>query len=215
MDNLNDSMSLERRNRKREIDRQSATRKRLRAKGIDVPLLNPVRPRGLVDCSRWVHIDGTMARIELANGKGFAVVDSIDAPLASRYLWCLQKGRRGVSYAASREHGTRKKLYLHHLIHGQPAPGVLVDHRDRDGLNCRRENLRSATYAQNSVNSVFGNGRYKGVSLVGKRRWHTTVANIHIGTFASPEEAARAYDRELVRLYGDFARTNFPVEGSQ
>lgn len=32
---------------------------------------------------------------------------------------------------------------------------------------------------------------------------------VHIGTYASKEEAARAYDRMAVKLNGKFARTNF------
>ncbi|MEN6337259.1 MAG: AP2 domain-containing protein [Phycisphaerales bacterium] len=59
--------------------------------------------------------------------------------------------------------------------------------------------------------------RFKGVwfeKRVGK--WRATIhikgKSIWIGHFATEEEAARAYDRRAVELFGEFARLNFPEE---
>src|SRR5688572_1565148 len=82
-----------------------------------------------------------------------------------------------TKYAVAKLHG--KTTYLHRLIMQAPA-GMEVDHRDGNGLNNRRENLRLVTRTQNLFNPH--NRRlpqcgYRGVSPEGKR-W---VARAQLG----------------------------------
>jgi len=62
------------------------------------------------------------------------------------------------------------------------------------------------------VYSVAGSGRYKGP------RWYASICfqgrTTYIGTFKSDEEAARAYDAHAMRLFGEFAMLNFPVQNT-
>lgn len=87
----------------------------------------------------------------------------------------------------------------------------LVDHRDGNGLNNTRENLRLATHAQNVWNSAVQKRNKlgtKGVSQVGRK----FVAQIgikgkprYLGVFSTVEEAQAAY-MDAARLhYGEFA----------
>lgn len=50
-----------------------------------------------------------------------------------------------------------------------------------------------------------------------KGRWRVMIRfqgrNFHLGRFRNIEDAARAYDSESRKLYGQFARTNFGREG--
>lgn len=94
-------------------------------------------------------------------------------------------------------------------------PTAPIDHHDLNRSNNRIENLREATTSQNRLNCpVPKNSRsgFKGVKPHGKR-WVARIPDKgktrHIGTFATPEEAARAYDRECRLLHGDFSNTNF------
>lgn len=91
-----------------------------------------------------------------------------------------------------------------------------VDHRDGDGLNNQRHNLRIATSSQNQGNQCKTQGRtsrFKGVSWA--KRHGKWVAQIQVkrrsknlGYFRREEEAAAAYDQAALRFFGEFARLN-------
>jgi len=95
-----------------------------------------------------------------------------------------------------------------------------VDHRSRDVRDNRRRNLRPATSAQNARNRSIGSTNksgFKGVSLRKDRgTWLAAIGFegrvLKLGTFAAAEDAARAYDAAALRLFGEFAVLNFPVD---
>lgn len=155
------------------------------------------------------------AAIRLSRGK-HALVDPADADrVMAAGPWSAWLNKK-TWYAASNTFG-----YLHHFILGI-NDGALVDHRNMDGLDCRRENLRRATPSQNVCNRrkrCYEGGvssKFKGVDLhVG--RWRAQIAKDgvrrHLGLFDSEEDAARAYDAAARDLHGEFARLNFPEPG--
>ena len=104
--------------------------------------------------------------------------------------------------------------YLHNFLTGLPY----VDHRNGNGLDNQRANLRESTHAQNMANSrrrKDNTSGFKGVSQERRTgRWVAQIQrgghNFHLGTFGSPEDAARAYDAKAAELFGEFARPNFP-----
>jgi hypothetical protein len=93
---------------------------------------------------------------------------------------------------------------------------VEVDHIDGDGLNNRRSILRLATRTQirrNSKRPSNNTSGWKGVLWdKAKRKWRARICvnNIKksLGRFHTKEEAAYAYDRTAIRLFGQFARVN-------
>ena len=164
------------------------------------------------------YVLGIVRRVPLSRGR-FALVDAEDFRRVMKKKWSLQHSESGHLYAHTtyrKANGRWSKLLLHRFILHAPA-GVLVDHKNRDGLDCSRANLRFATYSQNAGNSVSsrGSSRFKGVSWA--RRdcvWaaHIRVANrpVWLGCFSSEHEAALAYDAAARQHFGEFARTNFP-----
>ncbi len=98
---------------------------------------------------------------------------------------------------------------MHRLIMDCPD-GMDVDHINGDGLDNRRENLRIVTRSQNLRNrKTFKNSKsgFKGVifnPVNGK--WK---AIINLGTFDTSEEAAKAYDEAIKKLFGPLAKPNF------
>jgi hypothetical protein len=150
--------------------------------------------------------------MEIAVHGGFtATVDDADAPRVMRYKWHLCNGYAARSY---RENGTVKTQYLHHCILGGFA---LVDHEDRNRLNNRRKNLRSATQSQNSANSVRVNRKtistLKGTRYDKRRhKWEARLGfqgkRLNLGYFLTEQEAADAYDVAAKAAFGDYARIN-------
>jgi hypothetical protein len=158
--------------------------------------------------------------IPLTQGK-FAIVDADDYDWLNRYKWCVAK-KRHIFYAARRTNG--EKISMHRVIMGA-TKGLLIDHKDGDGLNNRKSNLRLCTIAQNNRNSrpwQNSTSKYKGVSWSKScRKWQARIRpnrrTIYLGLFDNEIEAAVAYDRKAEELFGEFAYLNFPLrqENSQ
>jgi hypothetical protein len=102
----------------------------------------------------------------------------------------------------------RRWEYVHRVIflyhHGYLPPAV--DHRNRIKVDNRIENLRAANCRKYKGKT----SRFKGVVFdknLGKFTTH--VGGRHIGVFTDEVEAARAYDAEAKKEFGEFACTNF------
>lgn len=100
---------------------------------------------------------------------------------------------------------------LSHFIVGKPPPGHVVDHINHNGLDNRRENLRTVTMSFNSQNKRKrpSASRYRGVKRSRYRtKWSASCAAIELGTYDTEEEAAAAYDRAALHRWGPAAQTN-------
>lgn len=155
--------------------------------------------------------------------KGYtAMVDADMYPILSRRKWSVQlNGPRAYAVRSDGPFGKQKHIYMHHQV--LPLKdGFTVDHVNSNTpflvLDERRINLRYATKLQQQFNrrkTNSGSSKHKGVYLkMGRRKW---VANIkingktkYLGSFASQEDAGRAYDAAAEKLHGDFFRPNFP-----
>ena len=155
--------------------------------------------------------------ILLSRGK-VAIVDDADFEWLSRYRWCLLHTSHGDYGMRSEAPGHRcnRKVLMHREIMG--FPDGEVDHKDRNGLNNQRSNLRVCSSEQNKWNTRRRKDNCSGYKGVGwskcARKW---VARIrfhrkcyHLGVFTDPAEAARVYDDAAQNLFGEFARLNFP-----
>ncbi len=154
-----------------------------------------------------------MIKILLTNSEKFAIIDDRDFSKVKDRQWCLADGNH------VRSANGVPQIFLHHLIAGMPPPGKMSDHKNTNGLDNRRRNLRFTTCSGNSCNrgkqknntsgfkGVFWNKSHEkwGVSI-GVRRKYT-----FIGYFSDPIEAAKAYDAAAKKHHGRFARPNFPM----
>ena len=165
-------------------------------------------------------IEIVMHKILLTKGL-YAVVDGSDADLINSLGWNWQASKSHYTdthYAASyrpRANGEFRAIYMHRLILGVTDPDIDVDHRDGNGLNNCRSNLRLCNASQNAANMAKPRGalsQYKGVHRCAGK-WRAQITHLgkrhHLGYFVGESDAARAYDAAARALFGEFARTNF------
>lgn len=93
--------------------------------------------------------------------------------------------------------------------------GKEVDHKNRNKLDNRKENLRLCSRAENAINTPQkkGSSRYRGVKWDHTRnKWYVSLkfngTSYFVGRFKDEDEAALAYNKEAVKLHGEFARLN-------
>lgn len=157
-------------------------------------------------------------RILLSQSK-VALVDDRDFEWLSQWKWHAHCGPSGKWYAL-RWDGPKGRRVLRRM-HREIAAicGMReVDHKDLDGLNNQRHNLRPCSHSQNAANRAaykINTSGFKGVFWHPKNR--TWFAQIrvnkrakYLGCFEDKVQAAKAYDNAALKYFGNFARLNFP-----
>jgi hypothetical protein len=152
-----------------------------------------------------------MMEVKLSNGMA-AIVDDSDFPAVSAFKWHAFKDG-GRVYARARKNNRR--FFMHSLIVG--SNGGEIDHRNGDGLDNRRCNLRTVSHSLNQANrkASAGASKYKGVTWCKRKRlWQSRICvegrSRWIGYFRDEMAAARAYDSAAIQAWGEYARPNFP-----
>lgn len=149
-----------------------------------------------IDCERIaLHTrDGSVC--------AWAVVDVADFPHLSARPWCLSPNGYALGGFRHLKHGGR--ITMHRFVLGlEPGDGLEVDHINRNRLDNRRANLRICTRAENGQNVPGRPGaasRFRGVfystDAYRTKPWRARVRlngrNVHVGYFASEEEAGVA-----------------------
>jgi len=158
-----------------------------------------------------------MKIIELTQGK-VTIVDDEDFEYLNQFKWYAMEKRRGDFYALRgrrrSEKGSRQ-IYMAREIMNNPK-GLLVDHRDHNTLDNRKENLRICTKAENCRNQRKQNGCssvHKGVSWhIRRKKWQGKIKvngkTIYLGFFVDEDDAARAYNASARKYFGFYACLN-------
>jgi hypothetical protein len=151
-------------------------------------------------------------------GKYFAQVDDDMFDQLIKIRWSATRHKSSKTIYAQTVQCKGKTIPMHRMIMMVTDPKIWVDHKDRDGLNNQKSNLRIATRSQNKVNTLpSGKSKYMGVCWNKKdKRWQAAVVKdgvtYYVGQFKDEKMAALAYDAKAKELHGDFANLNFPNE---
>ena len=140
-----------------------------------------------------------------------ALVDDADFELVNQYAWCAVSISKNTLYASARING--RNVLMHRLLVGDFWPKV--DHKDRNGLNNQRLNLRDGSDGKNEQNgpSQGGSSDYKGVSWdTTREKWlagiKTDGHHVYLGRFDTEVEAAIAYNEAAIAAWGEYAYLN-------
>ena len=156
------------------------------------------------------------------NKDDIILVDDEDYEWASKFFWySVDRPASNTTYARTfiTMYGKRSRFYLHQLVidhmYGYDDETDLeIDHKNRIGLDNRRSNLRLIDHNLNIHNSANRKGtssKYRGVrsntcDTCRGKPWRAYIRTrtklYHLGVFDDEKDAARAYNKRALAIYG-------------
>lgn len=143
----------------------------------------------------------------------FSFVDDEDYIWLNQWKWCATANNHGIYYAV-RCIGNNKFVRMHRLIM-QATERQEIDHRNGNGLDNQKDNLRFCTHSQNMFNMKprSGTSSYKGVYWdKTNKKWRVQITvggkARTFGRHTNEIDAARIYNGMAKKYFGEFARLN-------
>jgi hypothetical protein len=141
------------------------------------------------------------------NPKCIVMIDKEDYEKVKDYKWSTTNINRVASY---------KVGLLSRFVMGITDPKIEVDHKFHNTLDNRKKYLRPCSKSENQANAYIrldNISGYKGVMLYPQnKKWTSQVRFnkkcLNLGYFNTKEEAAKAYNKKAVELFGEFAFIN-------
>jgi hypothetical protein len=167
-------------------------------------------------------LDGVRCRRIPLTQNQYTIVDANEYGRLMHWFWFAHKRvtRKGTLFyafrgvAESKTHKVQMISMTSEVLRVEPK--TKIDHKDRNPLNNTKSNLRICTHKENARNASVRSDNtsgYKGVSyhkLINK--WAAQIFYNHkqhnLGFFKNKIEAARAYNKEAKRVFGEFAVLN-------
>lgn len=136
--------------------------------------------------------------IELTQGKQ-AIIDDRDYESLRRFKWYAHRDHNTWYAVRCGPKKIKPRLFIgmHHAILGKPLPGFEIDHKNRNGLDNRRANLRVVTRTVNMQNKGRQRNNASGITGVAwfkpTQKWHAKIdahgKRISLGYFDNIEAA--------------------------
>jgi len=156
-----------------------------------------------------------MAEIPLTQNKT-AIIDDCDLIEIGKHKWCAGcYDGKWYAVRGTYNNGVKRNVFMHRQL-TSAIKGQQVDHKDGNGLNNSRDNLRFSTQQQNVFNqrpTGKGTSKYKGVSWdKSSNSWYSAIKfngkSRNLGHYKNETDAAIAYDSAAIKFFGEFARPN-------
>jgi len=147
------------------------------------------------------------------------IVDDEDYKSLVQYKWHPKVDLKHNTIYARRTQN-KQTIPIHRYIimmHGHCISNKLIDHKDRNGLNNQKENLRICSISDNQHNSIKSKrgkiSKYKCVGFNKKLQKYNAYITyyskqIHLGYFDLEIDAALAYNKKATELFREYACLN-------
>lgn len=123
-------------------------------------------------------------------------IDAADAVAVTNHRWTIVSKPRSLTHYAVAQIGG-KQVYLHRFLL-RPPRGVHVNHKNGDGLDCRRANMELCTQAENNRHAWTVPGRFAGSRFDPARpRVNRVKRKLADGTYRT-----HLYDRVTGKKFG-------------
>lgn len=151
-------------------------------------------------------LDGDIMQVVTQKGD-VILADAADREAIMRYSWCVSK----TGYAVANIRG--KVTKMHRYILGEDVcAGMIVDHKNRNPLDNRRENLRVCSAAENMRNTPVRRTNKSGhlgirVTKDGKFNVRIVADGVehHVGNYDTLELAISARNEAEDEYHGEYA----------
>jgi hypothetical protein len=200
--------------------------------------MSSITEKTIPDCACTYFLqhddDGEFCNIPLYSKtevRCFAKIDPEDFSDISQFKWALWSKKGKANYYAQRTiriDGKKGTERMHRRIM-KVSSNIDIDHKNGNGLDNRKNNMRIATSSENNRNQKprkNGVSKYKGVAWHKlAEKWRVQIMynkkmiwlgyfekNIVDGIDIGELEAAKAYDNAAIKYFGSFACLNFPAE---
>lgn len=145
------------------------------------------------------------------NSKYRMLIDPEDVVDVICHHWMVNNHGK-IVYAVRHEivDSKRVAIYLHQHLTGKK----MVDHKNGDGLDNTRQNLRPCTHSQNLAwqQDRPRKSPFRGVNQLPGGRWRAAIRqnekSIYLGSFDRAIDAAIVWNEAALKKYGEFARLN-------
>lgn len=151
--------------------------------------------------------------MEIKFGKWAPVIGQIspeDYDKVMKYSWWPMR-LKDHTYLRTIDPETGKQIFLHrYIMDVLDDKSVVIDHKDGDGTNNQRENLRICSFAQNMRNlKIKGSGKskYKGVTKVANG-WQARIHGENLGWWLDEITAAEAYNKRALEIDPEYFSLN-------
>ena len=156
-----------------------------------------------------------MKTIPLSKGRE-AIVDDEDFDFLMQWKWHAYSSykvwyARRFTLKSDSADGKQHPILMHRVVNKTPV-GVKTDHKNGNGLDNRKTNLRNATHFENMRNRGTNRGAtsdHKGVDWDSRqRKWRAQICvnnqKIFLGRFSDEADAASAYLAASAKHFGEF-----------
>lgn len=150
---------------------------------------------------------------------GFLVDPEVEIFLNKERISSICVQDHGYAMSWYRSNMVRIHRFIFEKFLKRDISGLCIDHINGNRLDNRLSNLRICDRKTNMFNSKIRTDNlsgFKGVSFSAdcyrKKPWIAQISfknkNINLGYYLTPKQAAEAYDKKAIELFGEFAKTN-------